>query len=247
MDCERADREDIAGRYLSGTLEAGLIEPWEEHYFACDVCADRLESLCAIVRPLRATDASIRAELSSSELSDKWFWAAAALAAMLVLGVATADLRTPPHGVSTRDIGKLAELARVEPPAFTFPVMRGIPTQVELQFQDAMRSYPIRDYARTIADLRAVLEIQPEAVAPRFFLGACYLLTARAGEGIRELRNAAAKDSAFVEEARFYLAKGYLMEGRKHDAVTVLGDLAAMQGELSEVARRLAREVAAAE
>ena len=132
-----------------------------------------------------------------------------------------------------------AVLAQVEAPHFLFPVRRGAYPQWEYQFQEAMRSYPMQDYARTIEGLMPVVQTWPSAGAPRFFLGACELLSGRAKAAIRELRIVASGDSAFADEARFYLAHAYLRDERKIEAIEALQRVASDGGEFSGRAREM--------
>jgi hypothetical protein len=253
MNCDAVERENIIEQYLAGSLGPWIREEWEEHYFGCDRCWEQLEVWIAIEKPLRAMDAAIRAEIQSEGLqfrkrttavrSEIWTWGAATMAAALVLGAAlwfSGAGRQPVANPETASLdAPWTDLGRLDPPAYAVPVLRGMETGAELQFLEAMKSYQTRDYPAAISGLQASLNADSNAVAPRFFLGASYLLAGRSGEGISELTKVAAEDSAFSEEARFCLAKGYLMEGKIADAIAPLRLLAATQGSFSAEAQRL--------
>jgi len=246
--CEAVERENIIERYLAGTLDPDWKEKWEEHYFGCERCSRQLETWSAIDKPLRDMEAAIRAEIRPAVRPFRIrIWAGAGIAAALLVTVAAwfgnsegrhAKPEVASHAPSAPLAG-LAELARVDPPAYAASATRGIDTKAESQFLNAMKLYEARDYPGAIAGLRASLASDPDSAPTRFFLGACYLLTGHSGEGISALRAVAAGDSPFAEEARFYLAKGYLMEGRTAEALDTVRPLAETAGDFCQEARRL--------
>jgi tetratricopeptide (TPR) repeat protein len=257
MDCETVERENIVERYLAGTLEPELKEHWERHYFGCDRCAGQLETWQAIEQPLRAMAASIRQEIQPREIrphqsTARWLWAGAAIAAALLVGLGIKQTlppsqRLPRPEISTAapTVSPLAELARLEPPAYRPVTLRAAGSKAEAQFQKAMEAYLRRDYPRTIAGLQAALELDPDAPAPRFFLGACDLLTGNTADGVRELERVASGDSPFAQEAQFDLAKGYLLEGNQERALALLRRLADVPGDFRERARQSIARIAA--
>jgi anti-sigma factor RsiW len=230
MDCSRAEAENIVERYISGKLSPAHIQQFEEHYFECNTCAQRVDDWCQIDLVLRQE----RRRLITPNPVRAWIWTAAAIAAMVLIGFSGRRPAPPPPP---------AMLAQLEPPQFLFPVRRGAFPQWEYQFQEAMRSYPIHDYGRTIEGLTPVVETWPSAGAPRFFLGACELLAGRPKDAIRELRAVASGDSPFAEQARFYLAHAYLQEGRKIEAIEVLRQLSSAGGEFSTRATEILKKL----
>jgi len=216
MDCRRAEQDNFVEDYLAGRLDPAAMHEWEEHYFHCDACAQKLAEWCDVQSALRR-----RSPGSAKAPRRRWVWAAAGIAAMLIAGLSF-QRPAPQTAVS---------LPAIDPPNFLFPVRRSFPTQWEFQFQEAMRSYPIRDYPRTIEGLRAVVETWPDAGAPRFFLGACELLAGRTSDAIQHLRDVASGDSPFGEEARWYLANAYLREGREREAHVLLEQIIALNGD----------------
>jgi hypothetical protein len=256
MTCNRVERENLVERYVSGRLEPDLNELFERHYFDCEECAEKVETWLAIAGPLRDMAPEIRREMAHEMARESvvtmppprsrgWAGAAAIAAGVLVVvGVSLLPRMDVPAPVSApvvakRDAG-LTELARLDPPAYAAPDFRGAETTAETRFREAMSAYLQRDYERAIGGLKSSLALDPTAAAPRFFLGACELLTGRNAEGIRDLEQAAASGSPFAEEARFDLAKGYLMAGRREEAVAALRFLESQGGEFAVPARRLA-------
>ena len=238
MNCDDAERQNVAARYLSGKLAPDVAEQWEQHYFGCDRCFEQLEVSRAALEPLREMEASIRQEIPARKIAARWLWAGAAIAAAALFLISTVTVHRPlqPNPAIT---SQLAELARFDPPAFSTPSMRGGESKAEAQFLRAMAFYQQRDYPRAMEGLRAALDLDPAAAPPRFFLGACLLLTGKPEEASGELRAVAAADSPFAEEARFGLAKAYLREGRKGNAAIELRHVAMLNGDFAAEANRL--------
>jgi FimV-like protein len=108
-----------------------------------------------------------------------------------------------------------------------------------------MELYQKRDYPGAIAGLQAALALDPAASAPRFFLGATELLTGDAAAGARDLQMVAAGSSPFAPEAQFDLAKAYLQQGNKAQAVDALRKLADGPGDFQAAARQLLDRISA--
>jgi anti-sigma factor RsiW len=251
MDCETVARENLTERYLAGKLDPAVKEQWELHYFGCDRCAELLATWQAIDKPLRGMAGSIRQEIRRRKTTGRWLWAGAAIAAALLVGLGIKMTRRsgpaprPDIAAKVPAVNPLTELARLDPPTYKPPTLRSAGSKAEARFQKAMEPYVTRDYPLTITGLRAALELDPAAAAPRFFLGACDLLTGNAAGGARELERVAAGDSPFAPEARFDLAKAYLMQGNKDQAIAALGKLVDVPGDFQESARQLTARIAA--
>jgi hypothetical protein len=239
VDCDLVQSGNIIERYLSGSLDPKLVEQWEAHYFACASCAQLLETWQAVERPLRDAAPRIRREIEARPA--RRFWAAAAIAAALIVVLGIGFLRRPvaerPHAVAA--VRQLPALANLEPAAYEETPMRGVPTRAQTLFREAMRQYEKRDWRAASEGLRASLQQDASAPAPRFFLGLSLMLAGRIAEGTRELEAIASGGSPFAEEARFNLAKGYLWLGRRQDALKELGKVAAGQGDFARPAQAL--------
>lgn len=246
MDCETVERENIAERYLAGTLEASLKEQWEVHYFGCEHCAELLATWQAIDKPLRQRDHAIRQEIAPRRTARRWLWAGAAIAAALAIGVAIRPPASQPVKTAAK-VGPAArnwtEVARFDPPAYQPSTLRAAGSPSELRLQTAMESYLRRDYAQAIAGLQASVDADPDAAAPRFFLGACDLLTGDTAGAVREWERVASGDSPFVQEAQFDLAKAYLRLGDEDRALSTLRGLAGGTGDFREPARQLTERI----
>jgi hypothetical protein len=241
MNCEQVARENVAERYVSGKLDPETKELYERHYFGCDACARNLETWLAIEKPLRA--------MASARPGPSWIRGAAAIAAGVVVLIGVSLLPHPESPVSGPGASQgieLAELAHLDPPVYSAPAFRGAENTAETLFREAMDAYLRHDYARAIAGLRASLELDPVAAAPRFFLGASELLSGQIASGVHELEQVAASKSPFAEEAGFDLAKGYLMMGRREDALAILRHLESQGGDFAAQARALTDRIAGA-
>jgi hypothetical protein len=115
-------------------------------------------------------------------------------------------------------------------------------------FQNAMRRYANQDFSHAIPELRATANATPNFIAARFYLGICLLLTGDRISGIEELRSVAeAGDTAYLERARFYLAKGLIAEHDISRAQTQLERMIAHHGDLEKQAAVLLAQIRPAE
>jgi hypothetical protein len=246
MTCDAVERDNIIEQYIAGRLDSDMKEQWEQHYFGCERCAGQLETIMAIQQPLRSMAEEIRQEMPRPRLNVRWIWAGAAIAATLLVAVALSYSRRPAApvaGTMASQHPQLAELARLDAPAYSAPVLRGAESAAESQFREAMKAYSQHEYRQAIPGLQATLHLDPGADAARFFLGACYLLSGDAQAGTRELQTVSAGRSPFAEEAAFYQAKGYLLQGDKTTALQILHRVADSRGEFSTPARELIAQI----
>ena len=121
------------------------------------------------------------------------------------------------------------------------------PTPKDFQnahFQNAMTRYANQDFAHAIPGLRAAANQAPSFIAARFYLGICLLLTGDRISGIEELRAVTeAGETAYLERARFYLAKGLIAEHDIARAQTQLANLIAQHGDLEKQATLLLGQI----
>jgi tetratricopeptide (TPR) repeat protein len=105
-------------------------------------------------------------------------------------------------------------LARFDPPSYIPPALRGAEDEATERFRTGMRHYQDGNYGEAIPEIRAAAALDPQRAGIRFFLGICLLMTEQTDAGIKELRETIALgESAYLEEAHFYLAKAYLGRG----------------------------------
>jgi tetratricopeptide (TPR) repeat protein len=131
-------------------------------------------------------------------------------------------------------------LAKLDPPAYNAPVLRGLDSPAENWFRQAMTAYAAHDWPHAIEGLQRSLELDSKPPAPRFFLGASYLLAGNAQAAAAELERMASVDSPFRDEARFDLAKAYLALNRPDEATA---SLQSCSGEFAAEARGLIAKI----
>ena len=265
MDCDRVAQDDILDRYLASGLSEEDREAFEEHYFGCARCFDDLQVLRTIREELRRGDREI--ELAPARRFGGWPAAAAGLAAACVLAVGVLlTMRTSAPVVSEPPVSQttgrqvpegpqprppepaasasaLEQLARVDPPRYEPARLRNVPDAGTVRFQSGMEHYRKADYRGALPDLRAAAELQPDAAHVRFFLGASLLMLGQDSDAIDQLQaTVALGDSAYLEEAHFYLAKAFLRRNDLDAADTHLKKVIQLGG-AARGAERLLTEI----
>lgn len=265
VNCERALQDDVASAYLRGGLSEDDRDAFEQHYFECAACFERLQVMKDLAVVLR-DDAPVRSRSAGTvrrpAAAAGWLaWAAGAafvaVAAAVVLrnappsgGLATVAPVAPPSATATSSGGAptsavspdrpdLDVLARVEPPPYVALVTRG-GDAAEQGFARAMESYVRGEYAAAAAGLRSVLRGDPASLEAKFYLGVSELLAGRPEPAVRELRRVqAGDDPAFAEAASYYLAKAHLARREVAAARRELERVAGGEGDHKERAQRL--------
>lgn len=266
MDCDRVRREEIVEKYLARTLNDEDREAFEAHYFDCARCFQELQTLESIRSELQRAGATRGPATRSYRL----WTVAAGMAAVVVLAVAAALwMQTPAssgpgeqvasapaipaqlpetprdaHGKGAEPERPLEVLARFEPPPYEPLVLRGTPDDAMAQFLKGMDRYGKADYAGAVAALRAAAALDPDAPNICFFLGISQLMLGQDEMAIDRLgRTIALGESAYLEDAHWYLAKAFL---RRHDiarAQTELKTIAQLRGLRAAEAQRLLDDV----
>jgi tetratricopeptide (TPR) repeat protein len=270
MDCARVAREETAERYVAGGLSDEDRDAFEEHYFECARCFDELQAVRAIQAELQRS--STRHEPRTGRSFIRWDPAAAGLAAALVLAVGmvmwmrlpqpsrapeltateppsrgqTADTPPPPQqpdGAVTPG-PSLELLARVDPPRYEPPTLRDVPDEATARFLRGMERYRKAEYAAAVEDLRRAAESDPDAAHIRFFLGVTHLMLGHDADAIDRLQaTIALGDSAYLEEAHWYLAKAFLRRKDLGAAEAELKKLIQLRGSASDAAGRLLAQI----
>ena len=131
-------------------------------------------------------------------------------------------------------------LARFVPPGYQPTAGVAEPRE----FQQAIDRYLKGDDAAAIAGFRADVQAHPEAVAERFYLAICLLLTDDRREAIDQLgRVIAAGNTPYLERAHFYLAKALIGRRDIPAAREQLQAAIAMHGEMEKEARPLLAQI----
>jgi tetratricopeptide (TPR) repeat protein len=98
-----------------------------------------------------------------------------------------------------------------------------------------MEAYVRSDYAEATAGLEGAVRLHPGDAGALFFLGSSHLLTGRIPEGIARLEETIALgESPYLEEARLYLAKALVLEGRLDEAEAQLRMASELRGDLED-------------
>ena len=250
MVCRDTVPDELVESYVLGRLDEAAMEAFEDHFFGCRECLSRLATLQALPAALRR-----RAQRAPRQpglaFRPRWLpaWAGAA-ASLAVLATAWLGYRlaterpgdrpstpsslaasTPPVRVSAPG---LLEWARITPPRFRSPSLRG-PSSESPEFKAAMAGYALSDYAGATARLEQAVRLRPSDAAALFFLGASHLLTGRIPDGIGRLEETIALgESPYLEEARLYLAKALVLEGRLDEAAAQLQKASELRGDLED-------------
>ena len=270
--CERVLREDIAVAYLRGQLSEGEREAFEQHYFQCAECFERLQVVRELGGLLRQEGAAVPRPAAVPSRPRPapavgWLaWAAGAAfvavgAAMVMRNVRPLDPGAPvPTAVASPSAAgpsvppttpslvperpPLDVLARVEPPPYAPLVVRGGEPADEA-FARAMERYVRGDDAGAAAGLRAAVKDDPESAEAQFYLGVCELLAGRPERAIGPLGRAAAGDPGFADAAQYYIAKAHLARGDVAAARKAFRIVAAGDGDHKEQAAQLLEQLGA--
>jgi anti-sigma factor RsiW len=271
--CTSIDRDDLFTGYVRDSLSPEDRDAFEEHFFTCEACFEKLQILQALQAQLRSRPA----EAPSARMMPArwWRWALVPAAAGLLLAAAVALWPTGPPPATPiprpdspaqrqpapvapgptvpaakppappREV-TLAVLARVEPPLYVPLSLRGPRDKASDLFQAAMRKYENGDYAGAVPDLSAASRLSANLPHVSFFLAICHLLTDQIDVAVEGLQaTIALGNSPYLEEAHYYLAKARLRQGDLTAARTELRLTIERRGQLEAEARRLLAQVEA--
>ncbi|HZU29281.1 MAG TPA: tetratricopeptide repeat protein [Bryobacteraceae bacterium] len=252
LDCDALSGE-LLERYVANRLSEEDRSRVEEHYFSCPRCLDRVSALQAVRSALEERGVATSSGPPVRERRISWVWPSLAAAAAVVIAIAAVlVLRprpAPPVARNRTHVNRrsldLTELARIDPPRYSPPTLRGMQGSEQRRFRAAMKLYGAGDYRGAIPELRSLAESDPGNFDALFFLGAADLLTGNTRQGIAELdRVARAGDrSPYAEEAHFDLGKAWLQLGNIAAARREFTTVIAMKGDLRAKAADLLSRV----
>lgn len=265
MSCQQAAEGALAERYTLGQLSDPEREAFERHYFECARCFEDLELHRALARSVQvARPARVGRRRLVKTPSLAWT-AAAAVVAVIATSVLVFRSGILPSGGSSSSVpprspgptlpglppvpprGSMADLARVQPPPYVPPTLRGSDPG-RGRFRRAMDAFVRGDHAAAVPDLRAAAAGEPGAADVQFFLGTALLLAGEPEAAVPPLRRTIALgDTPFLEEAHFYLAKVHLRRGAVEEAKRELDRVVQLGGERAAEARALLRDLHALE
>lgn len=246
MNCDQIEREEIVEKYLTGRLDWAAQEEFEAHWFGCLECGRKLQVSRMLQEKLWEKGDKILPPTQEPVRvpSGRRVWAYSAAAAVLILAAAALwwqfGRAGRPQAGTKGTPSSLLMLARIEPPLYVPPVLRGAEDEAAERFRTGMKLYQEGRYGDAITNLRAAADFSPAGAGIRFFLGICFLLAGQTDAGIEELRaTIALGESVYLEEARFYLAKAFLGKGDVGGARDEFNWVLQRSGNLKEEAARI--------
>ncbi len=226
MTCREASASDLAARYVSGQLGPEERDSYEQHYFQCAHCFDDVQLHMSMQAALKNAP-----KFEPARIHRPWVaWGAIAATVVIMATIGFYRLRLQPRAAAppaTAAAPAAADpfeaLARVEPPPYQPPVLRGADPQREPHFRLGMESYRAANYAAAIDQLS---QADPKSPDVQLFLGISYLMRDQPDAALSHLRaTLQLGDSLDIEPAHFYLAKAFL---KRHDAASAKAELDAV-------------------
>ena len=112
------------------------------------------------------------------------------------------------------------------------------------QLEAASVQYQSGNYAAALPAFQALINSTDQNAPYHFYAGICQLELGRPLEAAIHLEAAAARqDAQFTQPATWYLALAYLQQGKKSDARAVLEKVARAEGDYSQPAGQLLKEL----
>jgi tetratricopeptide (TPR) repeat protein len=261
MNCKEVEERDILEGYLLDRLTEPEREDFEKHYFECGSCFAQLQTGLAVQAELRHQPLT-PARARGASWRRTWVWAPtfASIVILLSAGIwwyaarnrqlsqpvassppkMSPEVPVQPHSAAP----SLEELARVEPPTYSFVVLRGAEDEAHETFHKAMQFYVKGDYTHAIPGVRAAAKASPQTASFNFYLGACYLLAGQPDPAIASFRQTVSLgDPAYSESAHFYLAKAYLQKREVARAKDELQKTVQLHGSLEAPAAEILRQL----
>lgn len=246
MSCERDFPDELVEAYAAGRLEETAAAAFEDHYFACAACLQRL-------RLAQDLPAAFEQPIPARHRPAWPIGLAAAASLLLAVGLwrvarppapgPSAAPGTAPTALGPTRAERLRELGRFEPPAWAPETLRSGEAEPE-GLEEGRRRYLARDYAGAVPLLERAAEAAPRDPRSAFFLGATLLLDGRVEPGAAQLRRVVALgDTPYLEEARLLLARACLLRGDGAGAERELGTVVDLQGDFEPQALELRRRL----
>lgn len=266
MDCTDIAEQDVLERYLLHELTESEQDAFEEHYFECKDCFERVSAAKAVQEAHRVEGSSWQEKPLAAyrKISRNWIASLAVLGLVLGAALGTLRLRRAQHATGTRasheevreaktsqtppstsaDSSIISELGRIDPPPYSPVVLRGNEDRASERFRKAMEHYRQKDYASAIQGLQQVLQMDGNAGNANFYLGACYLLIGKTDLAIPPLQKVISlHDLDYAEQAHYYLAKAFIRNNDMHAAERELELTIQLHGDRESEAGKLKQQV----
>jgi hypothetical protein len=145
------------------------------------------------------------------------------------------------HQTGPIPVERFQLLAQFEPPPYSPDARHASHTR---QFDAAMERYLKKDFAAAIPGLRASAAAHSDDPEAPFYLGICSLLTGDTMAGVRNLQSVVdSGGTPYLEQSRYYLAKGLLAKGDIPGTRTQLESVIAMHGDLEKQSTALLTQI----
>ena len=253
MTCEDVERHELAERYVLGRLEKDQQKAFENHYFRCSACLERLRIVEEACHALAVDAPRPRA--------GRWRYIAAGLAAAAALvlalrvtedqwrdflflspgpGSANGPAPPPSRGSASPSRPLPPSAGAVKLPRYTAPQLRSTPPEAQRVFREAMDPYSSGNCDDAVSGLRRAVQMDESLIQARFYLAACELILGRPESAEDQLhRVVAGGESPHLEDAHFFLAKARIQQGDVAGARQELARVIAMKGQRRTEAQRL--------
>jgi len=227
-ECVEPEVGRLLVRYELGELDAEERERFVDHLLACEACGEELYALGPLMAELGRERREAREETPAPGHFPGRPWRAWALAAGLLLSLATAAFlllqRAPgpsPLEATLRDLP-------VPVAPYTVPAEGTLRSGEGSPFEAAMEAYREGDFATAAEELALIARLEPERWEARFYQGVSLLLIGHAGKAVEVLQPVARQAvGEGREESLYYLALALLKSGRTEEASTELRRLTA--------------------
>ena len=241
ITCEQTTTSDLAARYVAGQLDPQERNSFEEHYFDCARCFDEVQLQLSLQSAMKSAPVELRNPAAKKHVKTWVAWSAVAATVVVMASIGFWRLRIPSRApqpvaaVAPAQPDPLELLARVEPPPYQTPALRG--ASPEPHFRSGMDQYRQANYAAAIDELS---QADPRSPDVQFFLGVSYLLRNDADAAVSHLRaTIALGDSLDVEPAHFYLAKAFVKRKDTASAMKELEAAVAIHGDYEKRSQEL--------
>lgn len=235
MKCFQAASVDDIERYLTNRFSEEEQQAFEEHYFGCAECFEKLET----VRVIQMAARRVQPRAGSAW----WMSGALGLAAALAIAVGLWFWWSDAHRLVSAPVArvtpsappdKFALLARFDAPRWPQMRLRGGDGAHTGSFRTAISAYHHGDFAT------AAQRLAPVNAEARFYLGISLILSGNRAAGTAQLQRViAGGDTPWLEQARFYQAKALIGTGDLAAARPQLQQVVAAGGDLAGNAQKL--------
>jgi len=228
MNCEEVEQNDILAGYITGKLPETDRDQFEEHFFGCEECLQKVEA-ARIAREVL---------IAHKPAPARQWWIPLLAAAAVLIGVLAIWRGMTPKAEQAPTVAAVKPkvepsyelLARFDPPSYRPSTLRSS-ERTARSFEIAMKLYSAGDFAGAATALRTT-----NSVEARYYLGISELLSGDVTGGTADLQKViAAGDTPYLSEARFYLAKAFL---KAHNVAGSREQLEKLVEEKSELAPR---------